>query len=368
MNLCMRFSAVAVASRGEDDVPSVRESSVVRGRAAELHRQLSHLREPVIVPRDEFTINLNFERSGREPSADASVRPTSSSHASTSSSTAAVPKDGVGPQPPSPPPTATPAPAPDAGQEAMDGVMPNGHGAAAGDDAALPLGGSASRRGFVRVKSVKPPEGLAWTHSRRCLELLITAERDYNNNINRTASSGGDGSTVYQSHEQRLRERLERLQLEMLIVAGDGNCQFRSISNELYGSQAHHAIIRRHAVEHIAARREVFECFLGEDFDDYVQQMGRSGTWGDELTLRAVCDSYGIIVHVVTSDEGNWYLTYMPECRKLDREIFLTYIAPIHYNSIKRQSSLKTMALTLSRSFKSLGSSSLRKQQQQQRG
>lgn len=50
---------------------------------------------------------------------------------------------------------------------------------------------------------------------------------------------------------------------------------------------------------------------------------------------RAVSDSFGIVVRVVTSDLENWYLTYEPQCCKMDREIFLTYIAPIHYNSIR---------------------------------
>lgn len=61
--------------------------------------------------------------------------------------------------------------------------------------------------------------------------------------------------------------------------------QFRSISNELYGTQDHHAAIRRRAVSYIASHREDFECFLGEDFDHYCRNMTASGTWGDELTL-----------------------------------------------------------------------------------
>ena len=44
--------------------------------------------------------------------------------------------------------------------------------------------------------------------------------------------AGRTGSPAFKGHEQRLRERLERLNLDMLIVAGDGNCQ---VSNWLGG-------------------------------------------------------------------------------------------------------------------------------------
>lgn len=33
---------------------------------------------------------------------------------------------------------------------------------------------------------------------------------------------------------------------------------------------------------------------------------------GDELTLRALSEGLGITIHVISSDEANWYLQYMP--------------------------------------------------------
>jgi hypothetical protein len=42
-----------------------------------------------------------------------------------------------------------------------------------------------------------------------------------------------------------------------------------------------------------------------------------------------------LAAQVVTSDQDHWYLTYEPEERKLGRELFITYIAPVHYNSIR---------------------------------
>lgn len=56
--------------------------------------------------------------------------------------------------------------------------------------------------------------GLGWTPSRKHLELLLNQEQ---------ATSLQD--QVLQTHEQRLASRLMRLNLDMLVVPGDGNCQ-----------------------------------------------------------------------------------------------------------------------------------------------
>lgn len=137
------------------------------------------------------------------------------------------------------------------------------------------------------------------------------------------------------SHDTRLAARLDRLNLDVVAMAGDGNCQFRALSHELYGTADHHLVVRKAAISHITSRRTEFDCFLGEDFDSYVRGMARACTWGDELTLRAVCDAYGVIINVVTSDVANWWLTYKPAELKNPRELFLTYVAPIHYNAVR---------------------------------
>ncbi|KAL6756630.1 hypothetical protein V8C86DRAFT_2644201 [Haematococcus lacustris] len=140
----------------------------------------------------------------------------------------------------------------------------------------------------------------------------------------------------------------------MLTMAGDGNCQFRTISFELFATQDMHLHVRRVVMEHIKSHHAEYECFLGEDMDAYITCMSRGGTWGDELTLRAACDAFGVLTHVVTSDAQNWYLKYQPANLKSDKEMFLTYIAPIHYNAIRRKSSLQLLTHSLGTSFKRL--------------
>lgn len=121
--------------------------------------------------------------------------------------------------------------------------------------------------------------------------------------------------------------------------------------------------------------------------------MSRDGTWGDELTLRAICEALAVVVNVISSgecaascavsgrsgcarcpvwtcrstppytqahacarrvthwrsaplplpappgppaaDRDHWFLRYIPSSTRPRHECFLTYVAPIHYNAVR---------------------------------
>jgi len=131
--------------------------------------------------------------------------------------------------------------------------------------------------------------------------------------------------------------------------------QFRAIADQLFGSQEHHAAVRKIAVAHMRAQSDFFGMLFEtpREFSAYLRDMARSRTWGDELTLRASVEAFGCVAHVVTSEHANWYLVYTPDAPpdqtalaaacarqrlrppKPSKEIFINYISPIHYNAIK---------------------------------
>lgn len=149
-----------------------------------------------------------------------------------------------------------------------------------------------------------------------------------------------------------LEGRLGDLGLAMHTMDGDGNCQFRSFAFNLFGTQEEHAVVREAAVAHMRNHSDYFGMFFDGDHElkRYLKGMARPCTWGDELTLRAVVDAYGCVAHVVTSEPANWYLKYEPESGddrptppvprgvkkppRAGKEVFLSYISPIHYNAI----------------------------------
>lgn len=49
---------------------------------------------------------------------------------------------------------------------------------------------------------------------------------------------------------------------------------------------------------------------------------------------RAISESYGAVISLVTSEPANWVLRYMPNTTAPRRELFLTYIAPVSAASL----------------------------------
>ena len=62
--------------------------------------------------------------------------------------------------------------------------------------------------------------------------------------------------------------------------------QFRALSDQLYGTPAHHGQVRRAAVAQLRAHPDAYAPFVDSDWDAYLRDMARQGTWGDHLTLQ----------------------------------------------------------------------------------
>ncbi|CBZ25321.1 conserved hypothetical protein [Leishmania mexicana MHOM/GT/2001/U1103] len=114
---------------------------------------------------------------------------------------------------------------------------------------------------------------------------------------------------------QRLYQRLNELRLVVYRVRNDGNCQFRAISHQLLGNEDYHDIIRSQIVSYMrAARARSFDYYFESPAhaDVYYNNLAKSGSWGDELSLRAASDCLYVNIHVLSSEERNCYITYRP--------------------------------------------------------
>ena len=103
---------------------------------------------------------------------------------------------------------------------------------------------------------------------------------------------------------------LEKHDLVRKSVAGDGNCQFRAFSYQIYGNQERHGEIRAAAVARIENNFDDYLPFFDgepEKLEEYVTDMKEPEQWGDENTLRAAAHAYGITVRVITPDFDRVY-------------------------------------------------------------
>ena len=95
--------------------------------------------------------------------------------------------------------------------------------------------------------------------------------------------------------------------------SGDGNCQFHATAHVLsrYGIYRSAQSLRADIVRHLQNNLNdsdvmPLELFMGTSFSDYVGQMARDGTYGDQLTLRAASEIYNIQFTIISTlgDQG----------------------------------------------------------------
>ncbi|KAL3653009.1 hypothetical protein CASFOL_002690 [Castilleja foliolosa] len=133
---------------------------------------------------------------------------------------------------------------------------------------------------------------------------------------------------------QRLLDRLQVYELVEFKVQGDGNCQFRALSDQFYRTPEHHKFVRQQIVKQLRSCPEIYEGYVPMAYEHYLSKMSKSGEWGDHVTLQAAADSYGMKIFVITSFKDTCYIEILPNVQKSERVIFLSFWAEVHYNSI----------------------------------
>ncbi|XP_074580524.1 OVARIAN TUMOR DOMAIN-containing deubiquitinating enzyme 12-like isoform X1 [Curcuma longa] len=136
------------------------------------------------------------------------------------------------------------------------------------------------------------------------------------------------------SDHQRLLERLRLYDLVERKVQGDGNCQFRALSDQLYQTSEHHEFVRQQVVEQLKSHSDIYNGYVPMAYSDYLKKISQSGEWGDHVTLQAAADTYGVKIFVITSFKDTCYIEILPSIEKSKRVIFLSFWAEVHYNSI----------------------------------
>ncbi|KAF2318489.1 hypothetical protein GH714_008315 [Hevea brasiliensis] len=75
------------------------------------------------------------------------------------------------------------------------------------------------------------------------------------------------------SDHQRLLDRLKVYDLVENKVQGDGNCQFRALSDQLYRSAEHHKFVRERIVLQLKSCPQKYEGYVPMAYGDYLKKM-----------------------------------------------------------------------------------------------
>lgn len=133
----------------------------------------------------------------------------------------------------------------------------------------------------------------------------------------------------------RFQRQLRPQRLYVRDVAGDGNCLFRALSDQLHDSAAQHAQTRADVVAFIDAHRADFEPFVEDDepFDRYVARMRRAGAWGGHLELQAASLCYRANIYVHQLGLPRWDIVNFSEPGA--RVLQLSYHDGQHWSSVR---------------------------------
>ncbi|GJQ13154.1 hypothetical protein GpartN1_g4945.t1 [Galdieria partita] len=137
-----------------------------------------------------------------------------------------------------------------------------------------------------------------------------------------------------------LRERLFLLGLGIKTVEKDGNCLFSAVSDQLYGTPEYHRELREAVCGFLQSHEEEYCCFVEEkDFQTYITDMRKLGTWAGNLELQAISILYHVNVRIHCEDES--FVDIVNFEGDETKWIYLSYQHGEHYGSVREVTDLQ---------------------------
>jgi len=201
----------------------------------------------------------------------------------------------------------------------------------------------------LRYQMCSQPSGQAMMRhldGRQCVRLVPLAPRvnrfhcsvssqDINSDQKSDSSSNDEDqeSERREAARQRLTELLQKHSVRERAVKADGNCQFRALADQLYGTEEHHAVMREQVVAQLRGDPSRYSGFVPGRFEEYIKDMARDCTWGDHVTLQAAADILGVRINLITDYVSDAFIEVAPQQQKTNKILTLCFWSEVHYNS-----------------------------------
>src|SRR3990167_4627662 len=147
----------------------------------------------------------------------------------------------------------------------------------------------------------------------------------------------------WKHHYEEFDDMLGKLGLKLEDIDGDGNCLFRSISDQLSGNQDNHLKLRVLCCDYMEQEKDKLQHFLDVDddldFDDYVSWARKEGNWCGYFEIYCLGNFLGCNFRVMLKDGNSLHLDYFNP--HTVRTLVLAFHSepengiPEHYSSVR---------------------------------
>jgi len=164
------------------------------------------------------------------------------------------------------------------------------------------------------------------------------------------SKSNHSSSTSSDDDDTQFRNQLLNQGHLIREMNSDGNCLFRSLSDQLYNDDGEeHGTIRSEICDYLERNKDEFQCFLlmNEDdedimkIDDYVEHMREHTTWGSDIEIVAASRKYKRGIKVFSTHYGSGVLRFVNHEDNNEQllddsfDLLLSYHGNDHYNSVR---------------------------------
>ena len=201
--------------------------------------------------------------------------------------------------------------------------------------------------GHKKKKQTKSQKQKKWEKNQQ-----KNQQKNQNNNNNNKINNYNQKAQQYQKKKEKNAYRkkknrrtdeideefvkeLEKLGYFIREVGGDGNCLFRSVSDQMDNTEKNFNEYRERCIEYMNNNKDEFIPFLEDDepFDKYIERMSENGEWGGNLEIYALSKLLNANFYIYIHKHPMYIVNNFDKPKK---NILLTYHEGKHYNSLRK--------------------------------
>ena len=136
--------------------------------------------------------------------------------------------------------------------------------------------------------------------------------------------------------DEEFKKHLESLGYFIREVGGDGNCLFRSVSEQMEGNENNYKEYREKCVNYIKENKDFFAPFIEDDetIDQYIDRMSKNKEWGGNLEIHALSKALEVNFYIYKEEDKQMFI--VKNFEKPKKNVSLTYHDGKHFNSLRK--------------------------------